>query len=157
MILITISTGAFPRLVKEMDRIAPSLREKVVMQIGNTAFEPKNCEFVRVVSRAKMEFLFKEASLIVTHAGAGSIIMALSNAKPCVVVPRLKEFSEQIDDHQIEIAEGFSLRKNVVVVKEISELAGAIKKARTLSGTNKKSKLIKEIDQYLSKCKAGFE
>lgn len=46
----------------------------------------------------------RRASLVVSHAGPGSVIMA-RNAGHCpVVVPRRREFGEAVDNHQVSFA-----------------------------------------------------
>ena len=46
--------------------------------------------------------LVREARIVVTHAGVGSILLALTNGKRPFVVPRLRAFGETVDDHQLE-------------------------------------------------------
>ena len=91
MIFVTVGgMRPFGRLVKEMDRIAGELDEKVVMQIGSTDYEPKNCEYFRFVPRKDIEEFYASARVIVCHAGGGSILTALQHGKPLVLVPRIK-------------------------------------------------------------------
>ena len=42
MIFVTVGTGKFELLVREMDKIASKLKERVIIQIGNGDYEPKN-------------------------------------------------------------------------------------------------------------------
>jgi UDP-N-acetylglucosamine transferase subunit ALG13 len=43
------------------------------------------------------------ARVVVTHAGVGSILLALSRFRRPVVVPRLRRFGEAVDDHQVPL------------------------------------------------------
>jgi beta-1,4-N-acetylglucosaminyltransferase len=129
--LIFVTVGgmhAFERLVKEMDRIASELDEKVVMQIGSTDYEPRNCEYFRFVPRKDIEEFYGSARVIVCHAGGGSILTALQHDKPLVIVPRMKRYGEHIDDHQLEIAKQMESR-GVTVVYDISNLKSALENA----------------------------
>lgn len=56
-----------------------------------------------------------EADLVMTHAGVGSILMALRAGKCPVVIPRMHELGEHVDDHQSQLA-GFLEQRGLVVV-----------------------------------------
>ena len=45
-----------------------------------------------------------QADVVVCHAGAGSLTMALAAGRCPVFVPRRVSVGEQIDDHQLELA-----------------------------------------------------
>ena len=126
MIFVTVGgMRPFDRLVKEMDRIAGELNEKVVMQIGSTGYEPKNCEYFRFMPRKDIEEFYGGARVIVCHAGGGSVLTALQHSKPLVLVPRSKSHGEVFDDHQLEIARQMESR-GVTVVYDISGLKSAL-------------------------------
>jgi UDP-N-acetylglucosamine transferase subunit ALG13 len=126
--LIFVTVGGmrgFERLVREMDRIASELDDRVVMQIGVTDYEPENCDYFRFVPRSEMEKLVAEARVVVCHAGTGSILTALAHNKPLVLVPRTKWYDEVFDDHQLEIATEMANRA-VTVVYDTSDLKQAL-------------------------------
>ena len=62
------------------------------------------------------------ADLIVAHAGMGSIITALSLAKPILILPRRADAKEQRNDHQIATAQRFASRSAVYVAQGADEL-----------------------------------
>jgi len=129
--LIFVTVGgmrAFERLVKEMDRIAGELDEQVVMQIGSTDYEPKNCDYFRFMSRNEIEELYAGARVVVCHAGSGSILTALEHNKPLILIPRMKRYGEVFDEHQLEIAREMEAQ-GVAVVYDISRLESAIRNA----------------------------
>ncbi len=131
--LIFVTAGgmrAFERLVREMDRIAGELDEQVVMQLGSTDYEPKNCEYFRFMPRRDIEKCYAGARIIVCHAGSGSILTALEHNKPLVLVPRIKRYGEVFDDHQLEIARDME-RRGTTVVYDIGNLKSAIKNVNT--------------------------
>jgi beta-1,4-N-acetylglucosaminyltransferase len=126
--LIFVTVGgmrAFERLVREMDRIAGELDEQVVMQIGSTDYEPKNCEYFRFMPRNDIEGFYAGARVVVCHAGGGSILTALGYNKPLVLVPRIKRYGEVFDDHQLEIAREME-GQGATVVYDISNLKSVI-------------------------------
>jgi UDP-N-acetylglucosamine transferase subunit ALG13 len=62
----------------------------------------------------------------VTHAGVGSILIALTNGKRPIVVPRLRAFGETVDDHQVESARRFATAGLVTLVEDPARLAEAL-------------------------------
>ncbi|MDD3052439.1 MAG: glycosyltransferase [Candidatus Cloacimonetes bacterium] len=118
----------FDRLVKKMDEIAEKIDEKVIMQIGNTKYKPVNAEYFSFVeSFEEILRLNREARVVVSHAGAGSIVTALKEKTPVIVVPRLKKYNEHMNDHQLEIAKAMSENKNVTVVYDVEALDDCLK------------------------------
>lgn len=66
------------------------------------------------------------ADVVVTHAGVGSILCALRSGHTPIVFPRLKRYSEAVDDHQAELADALAERGTVLVARTPDELLGAI-------------------------------
>jgi UDP-N-acetylglucosamine transferase subunit ALG13 len=121
MIFVTVGTSSwdFTRLIKEMDRIAGMIDEEVIMQISDIKYEPKNAKYFRFVSNERIEELYEDARVVVSHAGVGCIISALKHNKPNIVVPRRKKYAEHFDDHQLEIAKELEKEGKVKVVWNI--------------------------------------
>ncbi len=44
-----------------------------------------------------------DCDILITHGGVGSIMAGLKQAKKVIVVARLAEYNEHIDDHQLEV------------------------------------------------------
>jgi len=130
MIFVTVATHfqGFERLIKEIDIIAKKIDEKVIAQIGNTKYIPKNMEYFTFTEDKKILDLYKTSRVIITHAGAGTLLTLFNYKKHIIVVPRLKRFNEVIDDHQLELAEVLQNKKNVTVIYDIKELENALKK-----------------------------
>lgn len=129
MIFVTVGAGkiGFERLVKEMDRVASKINEKVMMQIGITNYQPVNAEYFRFLPRNEIEELYKNARVIVCHAGIGTILTALEYNKPTIVVPRLKEYGEHHDNHQLEIANELEKEGKIMAIYNINELENALR------------------------------
>ncbi|NUT54618.1 MAG: hypothetical protein HOQ03_01365, partial [Thermoleophilia bacterium] len=62
----------------------------------------------------------------VTHAGVGSVLVALANGKRPVVVPRLKAFGEAVDDHQLQLGRRFAAAGLVTLVEDLGALEAAL-------------------------------
>ena len=68
----------------------------------------------------------RRARVVITHAGVGSVMVALANGKRPVVVPRRKSFGEAVDDHQLQLGRRFSAAGLVTLVEEPDHLGGAL-------------------------------
>lgn len=126
MIFVTVGTHyiGFDRLIKKMDEIAPNLNDEVIMQIGNTNYEPKNTEWFKFMEYDKILNFIKKADIIICHGGAGTLLDILDLNKFIIVIPRLKKYKEAYDDHELELAE--SLTKKVIMVQNIENLEKTI-------------------------------
>jgi len=140
----------FDRLIKAVDDFSESFNEKVLIQTGNSKIKPKNCEWKKFFVPSEIEKKIKESSVVITHAGAGSIINSLKNKKPTIVVPREKKFNEHVNNHQIELAEVLDKEQKVVMCRNLDELEKKINKARNLIIPKQQNKgIIKEIELFL--------
>lgn len=133
MIFVTVGTHylGFDRLIKKMDEIASQLNEDVIAQIGSTKYIPKDMTYFTFLEEEnKIIELYKKARIIVSHAGAGSILTIFKYLKPIIIVPRLKKFNEHIDDHQLELAEVLKNNGKSIVIYDIKNLETALNEAR---------------------------
>ena len=71
-----------------------------------------------------------EARVVVTHAGVGSIMTALTLGKQPIVVPRQKRFHEAVDDHQLALARRLDKAGLVVLTEEPSGLTDRLGNGR---------------------------
>lgn len=128
MIFVTVGTlRGYDRVVKKMDEIAKGIDEKVVMQIGHTAYRPVHAEYFEFTDDARILQLNRDARVVVSHAGIGSILTALVQRTPIIIVPRQKKYNEHWDDHQLEIAEAMKDSENVKVVYDENDLGRYLK------------------------------
>lgn len=151
MIFVTVSGWAFDRLIKAVDELVGSgkIKENAVMQIGNTKYEPKNCEWFRFESTQKITDLNRTARIIISHAGAGCVIAALKFKKPLIIVPRYKRFGEHVNDHQRDLAEVLEREKIAIAVYDIAGLESAIRKAKKPKARGEKAHLVSGLKKYL--------
>ena len=138
MIFITVGTQLpFDRLISAIDNIFESNKQQVLAQIGPTQLIPKNIEYTDFIKPTDIEGIYKKATLIVAHAGMGSILTALKYQKPIVVMPRRAEFKEHRNDHQIATAEWVKGLNGVTVAKDEIELKSLLKNQNINEGVEK--------------------
>lgn len=105
MILVTIGTQkqSFKRLFNYINEL--DINEKIIVQGGKSkySFTNSNVEFHDFFSQDEMNDKIEDARIIITHGGGGTIFKALEKGKKVIIVPRLKEYKEHINDHQLEV------------------------------------------------------
>jgi UDP-N-acetylglucosamine transferase subunit ALG13 len=156
---IFVSLGTHPqqfnRILKELDSLLASkkIRAAVFAQTGNSDFEPKNFSFKRFISSAAMASEIAKADIVVSHGGAGSIIDALSQKKPLVIVPRLKAFGEHTNDHQLDLAKAMEREGKAIAVLDMKRLGSAIKKAASFKPKQSEgsARMVAAINSFLKK------
>jgi len=124
MIFVTVGTNeaTFDRLLRAVAGL--ELREEIVVQHGHSAaVAPDGATLTPFLSFDEMTELVRRADVVVTHAGVGSIMLALTNGKRPIVVPRRKAFGEAVDDHQVELAQRLAAAELVTLVESPERLA----------------------------------
>lgn len=157
MILVTLGTQdkGFERLLKEIDNLIKKelITDKVIVQAGHTKYESKNMEIFDFKSQKELDKLRKEADLIISHAGVGSILDSLKYGKKVIGVARLKNYGEHTNDHQLQILEKFSNDGYIIKAQSVDKLYDAIEKSKNFEVKKYKSNvnnMIKIIDNYIS-------
>jgi len=137
MIFLTVGTQVpFDRLVKTVDDFcAENNGLEVIAQIGGGEYKPRRFEFMDQLSITEFDRLFERASLVISHAGMGSILTALSNAKPVLIMPRRADLNEHRNDHQLGTAKQFANKKGCFVFNDLNELRSQYEVAKKYSGT----------------------
>lgn len=114
LILVTVGTSQydFKRLFALLAEL-PLYQDKRVKWVIQAAHNkvvhmPANGEVVEMISRDEMESLVKQSSLVISHCGIGSINLMLSYQKNVVFIPRVAQYDEFSDDHQLQIANEIS-------------------------------------------------
>ena len=159
MILVMLGTqnNSFKRLLKELDRLKANkvIKEEIIVQAGYTKYESKNLEIFDFIDKDKLDEYQAKADLIITHGGVGSIISSIKNGKKVIAVPRLKEYSEHVNNHQKDIVESFSEQGYILGVNDIKELEKVykdIKNFKPKKYTPNNSKIIKIVEDFINMC-----
>lgn len=127
MILLTIGTQlVFDRLIQAVDEIAPSLDQPVFGQIGDSAYEPRSFAWARTLAPAAFEEKFRSASVIVSHAGIGTVLTAQRFGKPIILFPREARFGEHRNDHQLATCAQLAGRQGIAIAHTAEELRAVL-------------------------------
>lgn len=154
MILVTLGTQdkSFKRLLDAIQKQIDlgNIKDRVVVQAGCTKYKSSNMEIFDLIDRDKFASLIKECDLLITHGGVGSILTGLKNNKKIIVAPRLKEYKEHTNNHQLQIMEKFEQSGYIIPLYDFDSLDKALKEAvkfkpkKYVSNTNNMIKLIEE-------------
>ncbi len=161
MIFVTVGTHEqpFDRLIKEIDKLKGEgiIKDDIFIQTGFTDYEPKNCQWSKLISYSDMQKYNKEADIIITHGGPASFIAPLQLGKVPIVVPRQFKYNEHVNDHQLLFAKAVEDRnKNIIVVEEINDLKfnilnyKKITKKMNLNNASNNSLFCKKLEQEIS-------
>ncbi len=124
MIFVTVGTDLpFDRMVRVIDAwAAESRRDDVFAQIGEGGWEPEHIRFANFLQPPEFVAHFKAASVIIAHAGMGTILSALYHHKPILVMPKRASLGEHRNEHQLASARRMMELGNVNVAFDESEL-----------------------------------
>lgn len=143
MILVTVGThhAPFDRLIAAAEAHAAATGERVVVQTGPSRVPTPHCEAHSWLSPERLEALAREARAVVTHAGPGSVLLALGAGRTPIVVPRDPALGEHVDDHQLRFAAHLEGRARVV--RDTTSLTEALESG-TIEGTDQSETAVHE-------------
>lgn len=156
MILVLLGTqhNEFTRLLKKIEDCIDEkiINEEVIVQAGFTKYETNKMKVFDMISKKELEEYVKDANIIITHGGVGSIIMALEKNKKVIAVPRLHEYGEHVNDHQKQIIKVFSEKKYLIGIQDVNELPDALKEIETFKPEkyiSDNKKILKIIENFI--------
>jgi len=147
MIFVTVGTTlSFDGLIEAVDSFVGQgrLNGPVLCQIGNGAYQPRNCEHFRFMQ--SIEPLMMKASVVICHGGTGTVLNLLAMGKPFVAVAN----RSGADDHQAQFLARLEKELPIIWtadVRELPELVEAAGSART--GGVRDGRLSEEIRRYI--------
>ena len=127
MIFLTVGSQIpFDRLVRVVDEwCANSATIEVfgqIAEVGNEGYRPKHFDWCDFLTPEEFDQRFTDASLIVGHAGMGTIISALTYQVQLLMLPRRVHLSETRNDHQVATAGRFGGRPGLHVAADETEI-----------------------------------
>jgi beta-1,4-N-acetylglucosaminyltransferase len=161
MILVTVGTNgpSFDRLLKEVSALAGD--EELVVQHGPSRVRPAGATHVDYFSFDELSRLVSDARIVVTHAGAGCLLLAMAHGHRPFMVPRRRRFGEAVDDHQVILAKRLDREDLGVYVDDPRTLCEAVRDAPRAGATPSLTasgggSLARELGSYLrSVCEAA--
>ncbi len=156
-IFIVVGTQEpFDRMIKIIDLWAgKNNKHTFFAQISKALYKPITLPFTDFISPELFDEHFNKADLIISHAGMGTIISALTIGKPIIVMPRLASNHEHRNDHQLATARSFEKLDYVKAVYNEAELIQALDEAKKIIpaekiGPGASPELIKTIQLFIN-------
>ena len=136
MIFVTVGSQlAFDRMTTAVAAWARARgRSDLFFQTGATQVDLAGFASTPMLDAAGIRARYDEASLVVAHAGTGSIIECMLRGKPVIVMPRSAKLGETRNDHQFATARRFQERTGVFVAWDERELPVLLDRADSLRG-----------------------
>lgn len=156
MILLTVGTQLpFNRFVREVDEWAHRNPEVEIMaQIADGEYIPKHMQYVDYLNGKKYATEFNRASVVLAHAGMGTVINSLIASKPVVVYPRKASLGEHRNEHQLATCGKIANLKGCYVAYEPDELFQTLDELGILEGGSiapfANEELLRTIDNFIS-------
>ncbi len=137
MIFITVGTQApFNRLIKLVDEWAAHSNEAIFAQIANGAYIPKNFPSKQYLDEEEFMNIFNKSSIIISHAGMGTIISCLENEKVILTLPRQHKYREHRNDHQVYTTQSLSQKGYIYPIFTDEDLLSYLEKLKELRSLN---------------------
>lgn len=135
MIFMTLGTQKFQlnRLLQTVDEILSQglVEEEVFAQTGYSTYRPLHYQFQQFLGKQEFDNHIRQARLVITHSGVGTIMSVLQAHRPVIVFPRLAKYKEHVDNHQLEIAKAFAVQGHVLCCQEHDDLLVLMKQSET--------------------------
>lgn len=151
MILVTVGTNEarFDRLLRALETLPPDT--ELVVQHGPSGIRPNRARCFDYLEFDELVRQIERSSVVITHAGVGSVMTALANGRRPVVVPRLARFGEAVDDHQLEFGRRAAEAGLVRLVENPNDLAAAVAQENQVTTTPHRpdARLVDELRSYV--------
>jgi UDP-N-acetylglucosamine transferase subunit ALG13 len=130
VIFVTVGTHhqRFERLLEALGPLAKL--DELVVQHGMGLAPVEAHTAVPFMSHAEVVSHMERARAVVSHAGVGSVLLARRTGHTPVVVPRLRDHDEHVDDHQLAFVCALEREGLVTVVLDVGRLGEAVLMAR---------------------------
>ena len=132
MIFLTTGTQLpFDRLVRAVDDWAEVTKPDCeifgqVLSPAHNPYRPRNFATTSRLSPAEYAEIFDKARLIISHAGMGTILTALTQGKQICIMPRQFKYGEHRNDHQIATVERLGDHAGLHKARDEAELPGCL-------------------------------
>ncbi len=126
-VVVTVGTERFPfqRILTSVASALPSTVD-VVWQTGHTPSTELPGTVRAWIPHNELQAAVERADIVVTHAGVGSVLMALRCGRHPLILPRRAALGEHVDDHQVELARHLEQRGLATVASPDDDLAELI-------------------------------
>jgi len=152
MILVLCGTQphSFSRMLDQVEKLL-AFDKEIVIQKGHNTYVSDKINSFDFVPKEELQQLYDRADVILTHAGAGSLIDGIKKSKKIIAFPRLAKYGEHFNDHQLELCSKFKELNFIEVCYENDDLVEVYKRAVSteFSRWNLSGNIVEIIREYL--------
>ena len=129
-VLVIVGTDHHPlnRLITWVNEWLSRHPEQVsdfFVQWGSATVRPA-CDGAQIVTTERLRTLLDDARMVICHGGGGSISDAWTAGVVPIVVPRLPQLGEHVDDHQIHFSAKLAELGRIRVAQSQAEFTGLL-------------------------------
>lgn len=117
----------FDRLIRAVDELPTGA---TLIQTGVSRLRTARARTVDFLPFDELIAYMSSAAVVITHAGVGSVLLALALGKRPIVVPRRADLGEQVDDHQQAFAHNMAREGLITLVEDPHLLASVLANRR---------------------------
>jgi len=134
MTLVSVGNAKqpFDRLLDLVECNVDCLPQPVRVQHGHTPFNSNKCEAIPFMDMEEFCRNVHESVVLITHAGAGTVIHALQAGRIPAVMPRLAANNEHVDNHQLEMAKALADEGKVVLLEDDADFKEVVRRVQQL-------------------------
>ena len=125
MIFVTVGTSRNEQLVANIDKLARTIEDSVVIQIGESEYKPANCEYFDFAP--SLDEYFERASIVVGGGGVGTIYDMLLRGKRFIAVTN----SHVPDPMQEQLPDQLAHQGYLIWCDDVRKIGEAIQRAKT--------------------------
>ncbi len=157
MIFVTLGSQKFQfnRMLRKLDELidAGKIEEEIFGQIGYSEYRPKNIKCKQFIEREEFKKIMSKCDLVISHGGTGAIITALKEGKKVIAIPRLAQYKEHVDNHQIQLIKAFEESGLIKAVYDLNELEKAllnVKEMQFIKYESNTENIINDIEEFIN-------
>lgn len=140
--MIFVTTGTqfpFDRLLKPIEKWSKANKTwRVVAQTCESNLNFTSIEAFDLLTPIEYSEYFSKATVVIAHAGVGTIISAYEFNKPVILMARLADLNEHRNDHQLSTIAKFRGVEGIYIAKDESELICLLEDIDSLVPPNSK-------------------
>jgi UDP-N-acetylglucosamine transferase subunit ALG13 len=133
LVFLTVGTDHHPfdRVVRWLDAwLESGAPDRVRCLVQHGASAPSSLAPSHdFLTYEEMNAAIRDAAVIVSHAGPGTIMMAAEAGKVPIVVPRVRALREHVDDHQVLFAQRLRAERTIALADSESKFRQFVDRA----------------------------
>jgi len=127
VIFATVGTQLpFPRLAGYLQAISRSSDEEIVFQSADPHWSSEAIKVCALMPPEAFDAAFRQARVIIGHAGIGTVLTARRLRRPLIIVPRSFALGEHRNDHQMATATQLASASDIAIATDAGSLRAAL-------------------------------